>query len=218
MGYTAWSVVFGEVPTETKWNLLGANDDSFNDGTGILDDSLLSRHFADDQITLAQLTDPNLDYREIARDTATGLATQLACSFDAYTHLMVICAFVANASGVDGNFKFNADTGANYAQKYSGNFAAPATDDASTSGFAMEVGNCVADGSEIAVLHLYNPSGGDKLGMLRTVHQTAITAATVPSYTQLMALWNNGSQVTSIQVDFDVAVKAGSELIVMAAP
>lgn len=35
MAYTAWSVVFGEQPSAAKWNILGTNDASFNDGTGI---------------------------------------------------------------------------------------------------------------------------------------------------------------------------------------
>lgn len=35
MAYSAWSVVAGEQPTAAKWNILGTNDASFNDGTGI---------------------------------------------------------------------------------------------------------------------------------------------------------------------------------------
>lgn len=35
MSYAAWSVIAGEQPTTSKWNILGANDSSFNDGTGI---------------------------------------------------------------------------------------------------------------------------------------------------------------------------------------
>lgn len=35
MGYAAWSVVAGEQPTASKWNILGTNDSSFNDGTGL---------------------------------------------------------------------------------------------------------------------------------------------------------------------------------------
>lgn len=42
MGYVAWSVVFGEQPSAAKWNILGANDASFNDGTGIANLSLAS--------------------------------------------------------------------------------------------------------------------------------------------------------------------------------
>lgn len=47
MAYVAWSVVFGEQPTAAKWNILGTNDASFNDGTGIADDAILSRHLED---------------------------------------------------------------------------------------------------------------------------------------------------------------------------
>lgn len=35
MAYTPWSVTFGEQPSQAKWQILGANDASFNDGTGI---------------------------------------------------------------------------------------------------------------------------------------------------------------------------------------
>lgn len=35
MGYTVWSVVADEQPTAAKWNILGTNDASFNDGSGI---------------------------------------------------------------------------------------------------------------------------------------------------------------------------------------
>lgn len=35
MAYTSWSVSFGEQPSAAKWNILGTNDASFNDGTGI---------------------------------------------------------------------------------------------------------------------------------------------------------------------------------------
>ena len=40
MAYQAWSVVYGEQPTAAKWNILGTNDASFNDGTGIADDAI----------------------------------------------------------------------------------------------------------------------------------------------------------------------------------
>ena len=35
MSYAAWSVIAGEQPTTSKWNILGSNDSSFNDGSGI---------------------------------------------------------------------------------------------------------------------------------------------------------------------------------------
>lgn len=35
MAYTFWSVVFGEQPSASKWNILGTNDAGFKDGTNI---------------------------------------------------------------------------------------------------------------------------------------------------------------------------------------
>ena len=45
-GYQAWSVVAGETPTTTKWNLLGSNDASFNTGLGFNDGVIVTRHLA----------------------------------------------------------------------------------------------------------------------------------------------------------------------------
>ena len=35
MSYQSWSVVYGEQPSAAKWNILGTNDSSFNDGSGL---------------------------------------------------------------------------------------------------------------------------------------------------------------------------------------
>lgn len=40
MAYTSWSVTFGEQPSAAKWNILGTNDASFNDGTGFTSGAL----------------------------------------------------------------------------------------------------------------------------------------------------------------------------------
>jgi microcystin-dependent protein len=44
MSYTAWSVIFGEQPSATKWNILGGNDASFRDGTGIANGAININH------------------------------------------------------------------------------------------------------------------------------------------------------------------------------
>lgn len=44
MAYQSWSVVFGEQPSAAKWNILGTNDASFNDGTGIADGVIKPEH------------------------------------------------------------------------------------------------------------------------------------------------------------------------------
>ena len=42
MAYASRSVTFGEQPSAAKWNILGTNDASFNDGTGIGADAIKS--------------------------------------------------------------------------------------------------------------------------------------------------------------------------------
>lgn len=44
MAYSSWSVSFNEQPSAAKWNILGTNDASFNDGTGIGDGAILPEH------------------------------------------------------------------------------------------------------------------------------------------------------------------------------
>jgi hypothetical protein len=52
--YTPWSVTAGEVPTTAKWNILGDNDESFNDGTGIADNAIITRHLNAASVTNAK--------------------------------------------------------------------------------------------------------------------------------------------------------------------
>lgn len=77
MAYASWSVVFGEQPTASKWNILGTNDASFNDGTGIagLYKNLLT-------------TDSNpykfLAYRNAAANTGNNAYAVVACDTEVY--------------------------------------------------------------------------------------------------------------------------------------
>lgn len=52
MAYASWSVVFGEQPSAAKWNILGTNDASFNDGTGIADGVIKPEHLKNGSSTL----------------------------------------------------------------------------------------------------------------------------------------------------------------------
>ena len=52
MAYAGWSVVFGEQPSAAKWNILGTNDASFNDGTGISDGVIKPEHLKNGSSTL----------------------------------------------------------------------------------------------------------------------------------------------------------------------
>lgn len=45
-GYTAITFVANEQPTTAKWNLIGSNDASFNNGNGFEDGIIINRHMA----------------------------------------------------------------------------------------------------------------------------------------------------------------------------
>lgn len=66
MAYTSWSVVFGEQPSAAKWNILGTNDASFNDGSGIGTNAIAGASLKTDAI--------NLGYAEATADQ-TGITT-----------------------------------------------------------------------------------------------------------------------------------------------
>ena len=66
MAYQEWSVVYGEQPTAAKWNILGTNCASFNDGTGIADDAIVPDHILNDYKFSAYLSG---DYTLVSGNT-----------------------------------------------------------------------------------------------------------------------------------------------------
>lgn len=86
MAYQSWSVVFGEQPSAAKWNILGTNDASFNDGSGFATGVLQKNPYSfsayrssnqtvtDAALTVivwnAELSDPNSNF-----DVSTGTYT-----------------------------------------------------------------------------------------------------------------------------------------------
>lgn len=55
MAYQSWSVVFGEQPSASKWNILGTNDASFNDGTGIGNNAITTAKIIAEAVTPAKI-------------------------------------------------------------------------------------------------------------------------------------------------------------------
>jgi hypothetical protein len=74
MAYEEVTFSAGEVITTAKANKLGTNDVSFNDGTGIADDKILTRHIKNREITQAKTTNipaTNANDMKIYRTSAT---------------------------------------------------------------------------------------------------------------------------------------------------
>lgn len=72
MAYQSWSVVFGEQPSAAKWNILGTNDASFNDGTGIANGVIVPNHMNFGAQTASQTT--------LGTTTSTSFVTTLTTS------------------------------------------------------------------------------------------------------------------------------------------
>lgn len=86
MSYQVWSVVFGEQPSASKWNILGTNDASFNDGTGIADNAILNRHLASGIVKASELDlDPTETYIATDQTTTSTSYTDLATAGPAVT-------------------------------------------------------------------------------------------------------------------------------------
>lgn len=70
-GYTAITFVANEQPTTAKWNLIGSNDASFNNGNGFEDGIIVNRHLATGAVKQANLDFTNFDLSSTS-ETDTG--------------------------------------------------------------------------------------------------------------------------------------------------
>lgn len=113
MSYTAWSVAFSEQPSAAKWNILGTNDASFNDGTGIanlaLNTTALSNPYKFSAYRNAAWTSSNGSYGLVTFDTEY---FDTNSNFDTATGKYVapvsgfywFSAVVGWSPGIDGDF------------------------------------------------------------------------------------------------------------------
>lgn len=69
MAYTFWSVVFGEQPSASKWNILGTNDAGFKDGSNIDAGAILPNHLLG-----SSSSNNNWDWDTWASPIASGLS------------------------------------------------------------------------------------------------------------------------------------------------
>lgn len=91
-GYTAITFVANEQPTTAKWNLIGSNDASFNNGNGFEDGIIVNRHLAAGAVTSDKI---NFDKSILA--TRSG-----SLSINSNTYVNVTSASVSTVVGASG--------------------------------------------------------------------------------------------------------------------
>lgn len=112
-GYAAWSVVADEQPTAAKWNILGSNMASFNNGNGFEDDIIINRHIADRAVDPRQISNPYAFYARRPASGAVAMAAgayvKLVCDSELYDYnANYDPALGRYTAPVKGNYRFDA--------------------------------------------------------------------------------------------------------------
>lgn len=114
MAYASWSVSFGEQPSASKWNILGTNDASFNDGTGIASGVITANKLASAISSSNQVTTSGTTTSTSYTSTLTGSsAPTTSVTVGANGKLLVHWRVQSQNSGANNNHSSVALSGAN---------------------------------------------------------------------------------------------------------
>lgn len=196
MAYQAWSVVFGEQPSASKWNILGTNDAGFNDGTAIGDNAILQRHLSDGIVSNAEMKSDTFLWEKLYDSGEIGSVSDTISSgtITARKFLKVIL-FLIPSGNISSNLRFNNDSGANYAfNRVSGD---------SVSQTSIGTGNSAL--KQYSVFDIYNRTATAKTVQQYTVFGQA-SAATAAIWDRTIGEWHN----TSVQITRIDAINGGS--------
>lgn len=221
MAYAIWSVTAGEVPTSTKWNILGTNDAGFNDGTAMANAIILARHIAANVINSSHIdwtttTPGGIWWQELGRVTLGSAAASMSTptiTGRKYLNIMSLC--LPPAAAISPWIRFNNDTGNNYAMRYSANTSASATL-GSQNGITMNPGSVQTIVQSL--VEVTNIAAQEKPVTVTVSDTAAAGAANSPNTIFVGGKWANTSvQITSVQVfnSSGLNLAAGSELIVL---
>lgn len=196
--YSAWSVVFGEQPTASKWNILGTNDASFDERIGS---------------NFSSGTDSPIWWEELGRATLGGAADSMTASGLAARKYLQVRVNIINTGSVNALLQYNGDTGSNYAYRSSVNGGADATATAQTSGQLKASGSTNAN----ILINIVNIATQSKIAISYCTESiTAVSSA--PQRLEGNINWSNATNaISSVTIlnnstgDF----AAGSEVVVL---
>lgn len=188
--------------------MLGANDASFNDGSGLADASITSAKLDEGANTIGH------GFLEIGRTTLGSAGDTISVTdLPARKYLQILIHALDATDTIGININFNEDTGNNYAYQVSADFGAPSD---STSA-ATIVAKTQASEQGYVNIEAVNVATAPKLMKIWTIRESTSAASTAPDTRQLSAKWHNTSaQISRVDVtnpgagNFDT----GSEVVV----
>ncbi len=209
MAYTASTFVADEQPTTSKWNLLWANDASFNDGTGFANDIIKSKHL--DWAATGGGDSGGIWWEELGRTILGSAADTISVAISARKYLRIE-ATVANSGVITPVIRFNSDSGTNYALRYTNN---------NTTGGSVTSLDYIGSLANSANPARINAEVSNISSTQKFVHALGVSgstsAGTAPEYFEIYGKWvNTSSQITTVSLvnigagDF----ATGTELIV----
>lgn len=211
MAYSADTFVADEQPTTEKWNKLWSNDASFNDGTGIGDDTIDSRHYVAGSVDYEHVGPDLAAYQVLADVTLGGASDSLSSGTFTAKKFLLIWAYVINSGALSMSLRFNNDSGSNYAYSY----ISSAGNGTSISQTAVQAVSGTGNFACIAEVP-GNLTSSHKLGFWRTI-LAAASAGTAPTNYHFPFVWNNtSSQITRVDLLNSGAgdMASGSRLVV----
>ena len=155
-------------------------------------------------------------WKEVGRTTlGSSSSTITVSSLPDKKYYMALCEFQADAvGGTDSAFRFNSDSGSNYATRYSSNGGADNTAINQDDFYSNQSGG---SRDEFQVGYFSNLAGKEKLGITYVTHHGSSGAGTAPVRNEAVGKWaNTTDSINSIQTYFsDGGAQAGDELVIL---
>lgn len=214
MAYSADSFVADEQPTTAKWNKLWSNDASFNDGSGIGDDTIDSRHYVAGSVDYEHLGSDVGAWQELADVELGSAGDSLSSGTFTAKKFLRWEAYILPSGVYTIQLRFNNDSGANYAHRYTidNTVGSSGTSVTNIGNFEGAAANPITIRGECN-----NFTATQKLGFTRSVSGSS-SAATAPAYVDFYFKWaNTSAQITRldiINVAASTDMAAGSRLVV----
>ena len=159
-------------------------------------------------------TPPATSWKELGRTTLSSAGSSIdSGTFTAKDNIMVLGHVIGAAAQPRMTFRFNSDSGSNYADRYSNNGGSDGTNTSASFIYASE-----ADQQQggFVVMDIINNSAQEKLCVGHSV-RTDSTGASAPSRYEYTGKWTNTSnQITSVQLNTHANNwNSGSEIVVL---